>query len=193
MVMNLSRQHLQEMNNLDKVQDVPILKKKELWHYDDLVHALENNLFLHKVKHMYVPIKLPSSTISQRTPIVFYELQLLGYIPVIVDAENNKQMKRNPHILLRLIANGALVQINASSVMGEQGKGIQRYAIKLCKKGLVHMVDPDTCRSEKKPSILKDAYKYIERKISASYVNYLEGNAEHVIKGTHFHVMHVVK
>lgn len=188
MVINLSEQLLEEMDNRGKVKDALIFKKRELWHYDDLSHALENNLILHKLKNMYVPIKLPGSTISQRTPIILYKLQLLGYVPVIVEAENNKQMKRNPYILHRLIASGVLVQINASSVTGEQGKRIQRYAIKLCKKGFVHMVAPDTFRSEKTSSTLKDAYKCIERKVSISYVNYLKENAKHVINGTHFHV-----
>src|SRR5690554_5628095 len=131
MVIDLSSRHLKKEDSLAKTERDCMLVGVELWSYKDLVHALENGLIPLAEKNVYMPIKLPTYNIPRVAPVNFYKVQLLGYIPIIVEVEKNAHMKSSPSILQNFIAKGALVQINASSVTGEQGKSLQRYAIKL--------------------------------------------------------------
>src|SRR5699024_9152444 len=102
---------------------VDILPGQEIHIYEDMVNDLERGLLLPlNQSTKYVLIDLPDSMFPPFTPRILFDLQIAGYIPVISHPERNHAIIGNPDILYDMVKNGALVQVDASSVIGSSGK-----------------------------------------------------------------------
>lgn len=134
----------------------------------------------------YILIKLLTKKVPRFVSIIFYELQLLGYIPILSNADQYLDFRKHPNKLVELVNRGVLVQINASSLIGQNGKRARRFSLKLCKHNLVHFISSDNQFFEKRPMLLKSAYEYLQKKISYDYVKELQGNTDKLNLGTEF-------
>lgn len=86
-----------------------------------------------------------------------YNLKTMGYIPVIAHIE--RYIYLDWHNLFDLKQLGALLQVNASSIMGEEGSTIRRRVLKAIKQGLVDFVGSDIHYDRN--MVMKNAYKTV--------------------------------
>lgn len=91
-----------------------------------------------------------------------YNVSQMGYVPVIAHIERYKYLDADT--LIDLHQMGALIQINASSVIGEYGKKFQKRVFAAIKSGLVNFVATDI-HDDRKVS-LKEAYDVVCKKFS---------------------------
>ena len=89
-----------------------------------------------------------------------YNISQMGYVPVIAHIERYRYLDADT--LIELHHMGALLQINASSVIGEYGKKFQQRVFAAIKSGLVHFVATDIHKSRE--CSLKDAYNVVCKK-----------------------------
>lgn len=136
----------------------------------------------------YVLVEFPKNRIPPGTQKIFYEFQLKGYIPIIAHPEQNKEIINNPNKLFDLVSKGALVQVNAASFLGIQGRVIKRFVMKLCKHNLIHFVTTNSYNDKNSPFSQLKAYKVIEKKFSEDLVVYFQQNSVHIVNGTDFHI-----
>ncbi len=155
--------------------------------YEQLVRDLKVNAIPLADTNKYVLIVFQDDRIPPFTLSVFLEMQLMGYIPIIANVERVQELTTNPKKLLEFINRGALVHVSAASIIGSNGRQTRKTSLKLCKNGLVHFISSASSSTEKNPSHLREAYKYLEKKLSLSTVKYFMGNAECVLLGTDFH------
>ena len=92
-----------------------------------------------------------------------YNIMQMGYIPVIAHIERYRYLDANTLIEIREI--GALIQINASSVIGDHGKKFQKRVFAAIKSGLVDFVATDAHANRE--SSLQSAYKVISKKFGS--------------------------
>lgn len=88
-----------------------------------------------------------------------YNLKTLGYIPVIAHIE--RYIYLNWHNLFDLKQLGALLQVNASSITGEEGKTVRRRVLKAIKQGLVDFVGSDV--HSDRVMVMKNAYRTVQK------------------------------
>ena len=93
-------------------------------------------------------------------------LKQKGFIPVLAHVERYIKIHDDPEIIYDCIKTGAIIQINSSSLIGKQGKEIQRFCNLLIGRNMVHLVATDAHGSQRRRPIMKDAYQYIEKKYS---------------------------
>ncbi len=91
-----------------------------------------------------------------------------GYIPLIAHIERYPAAA-SPDAVKFLIDRGAMIQINAGSLLGEEGFWKARQVRKLVHARLVHVVASDAHDSVERPPRMKEAYDWISKKVSASY------------------------
>ena len=188
MVIEVSQKHIKgiETQVEDKVNKT--IGKTKIWDINMLLHAIESNLIPLAGNEKHIVIQLPNKRILKTTLSILYRVQLLGYVPIIACVETSLKETGSLKTIQTLITKGALIQVKASSVIGNRGKAIQKSTMKLCKNKLVHLVELDTYHSNKKRSPQKNVYKYLQKKISVEYVHFLQQNEKHVRNGTDFHV-----
>ncbi len=96
-----------------------------------------------------------------------YNIMQMGYIPVIAHIERYRYLDANTLIDLHHL--GALIQVNASSVIGQHGKKFQKRVFAAIKSGLVDFVTTDVHFSRE--SSLLSAYNVISKKFGNLLAN----------------------
>lgn len=131
----------------------------------------------------YILLELPSSHIPKELDSLLHELSVLNLIPIIAHPERNAEIFSEPHKLLPLLHKGALSQVTAHSVTGLFGSKIQKVALELCQKQLVHFIASDAHHPQKRPFGLKEAYTLLRQEVDDQTVDAYMHNAESLILG----------
>jgi protein-tyrosine phosphatase len=72
-----------------------------------------------------------------------FELRARGFTPVLGHPERNAEVQAAPERLRRLVEQGSLIQITASSVDGRLGRRVRDAALDLIDRGLAHLLASD--------------------------------------------------
>lgn len=106
-----------------------------------------------------------------------------GFIPVVAHVERYDISRTDDTLIEELLEMGALLQLNADSVMGVNGGKIKRFCHKLLKFGAVHFVASDAHDQKYRPPLLRKAFMKIYKKYGQEYAAALfYDNAQAVIE-----------
>ena len=92
------------------------------------------------------------------------ELQANGYTPIIAHAERYEVFIRDTGLLDDCRSMGAMIQINADSVIGKEGLRTKSLCKKILKADLADIVASDSHNMKDRRSHMKEAYIYISKK-----------------------------
>jgi protein-tyrosine phosphatase len=90
-----------------------------------------------------VLIESPYDSTAAFLEEVLFALQLREYRPVLAHPERSPLFRDDHERLAALVERGIVCSINASSLAGGFGRGVQRHAIELLERGLVHDISSD--------------------------------------------------
>lgn len=172
-------------------KDIPlkILPGQEVHFYNSIVEDLENDLLTLANSGKYILIELPRNHFPALTFEILYNIQLRGYTPIIVHPEWNTVLRKDKQKIYDLVNKGSLIQITASTLLGQNGRNLKKYSIDLIKHNLVHFISSDAHHHAKRPFLLNDAYLYVRKKFNENQVTYFRENAKQVLLGTEFQPM----
>lgn len=92
------------------------------------------------------------------------ELLRHGYIPVIAHVERCACIVKEPAHLDELREIGAMVQVNAAAILGQEGWGTKQFCKKALKNGWVDFVASDSHDVKKRICMMDKCYAYLEKK-----------------------------
>ncbi len=95
------------------------------------------------------------------------ELGAAGWRPIVAHPELTPSLVREPELVDRLAAAGALFQLTAASVAGDFGRLPRERALELLEAGHAHFVASDAHRPDWRPTGLSRARAEIERRFGA--------------------------
>lgn len=167
---------------------VTVFEGMEIVLYEKIAQDIKLNLLPLAGSNKYVFISFRARQIPSFALNVFFEMQLMGYIPIIANVEQNVDLLYNYQKVREFVDKGALIHVGAASILGMNGRKTRKKALKLCRKGLVQLVSSSSAESKSRPSLLKPAYEYLEKKVSPRLVDYYISNAESVVNGSDFHI-----
>ncbi len=99
-----------------------------------------------------------------------YALRINGYDPIIAHAERYKALYGKLDRIEELIELGSYIQVNAGSILGDDGFSVKRFCKKLMKQDFVHFVGSDGHNmTDRKPQMGK-CMGYIEKTMGKDYV-----------------------
>ena len=102
------------------------------------------------------------------------ELFCRGFIPIIAHVERFFPMGLDMEMIENWLDMGCLLQTNRTSLMGFQGKVIQRNAHHLVKNKMIHLVASDTHRTVgNRIEKLSDAYQVVIKLTDTEYADQL--------------------
>ncbi len=97
------------------------------------------------------------------------ELTGAGYIPIIAHAERYECLRKDIQNVKELIFFGAKIQVNADSVLGEEGWKTKAFCKKLMKQDLLHFIASDAHRTKERVPNLGRCAEYIDKKMGHEY------------------------
>lgn len=174
-----------QLNHELAEQSIPltVLSGQEVRVHSDLLDGLESGEICRLHRTPYLLLELPSHSIPDEMENLLYELSVMNIIPIIAHPERNAAIMSEPEQLLTLLDNGAYSQITASSVNGLFGSTVQKTALELCKRGMVHLIASDAHHPKLRPYGLREAYERLRDVQGEQEVDDYMSNAELLVEG----------
>jgi len=107
-----------------------------------------------------VLLEFSSSEEDEDIAEAIHNMKAMGYVPIIAHPERYSYLKWSDFEIIRKM--GALIQVNASSLVGRHGTEVERTAHRLIKAGWVDFVASDI--HVFRPNNLTEAFRLVEKK-----------------------------
>lgn len=143
--------------------DYQLYPGNEILYFDSMIEKLRAKEALTLAGSSYVLVEFYPMESYQTILKAVRKLRGAGYRPVIAHAERYAALHQNG--LEELIYQGAYIQLSTQPVSGFPLQALTRFCRKALKNGEVHFLGTDMHRSDKRPPVLRDAVKWIERHV----------------------------
>jgi len=102
-----------------------------------------------------------------------HNITSLGFTPIIAHIERYQYVKNfNDYKIIKKM--GALIQVNAASIVGARGSQLKKTALKLIKAGLVDFISSDIHAF--RTNYMKEAYQFVIKKFGKAMAEQLFNN-----------------
>lgn len=92
-----------------------------------------------------------------------------GFTPVIAHVERYDIFHRDAGLIDEVLRQGALIQINAESILGVQGLRIKHFCHRLLRSGRVHFVASDGHHMDRRSPLLHKCWEKVSKKYGEEY------------------------
>lgn len=176
--------YIESINKLKKINTYPIEIVAGLEVYiNDKLHELWQQEKIWGINNTkYLLVEFPMNGFPIYAESVFYELRLLGVVPIIAHPERNSKFISDINLLKDLVEQGALIQLNAGSLTGKYGKTIKEFAHKLVKMNMVTVLGSDSHNDSSHKCALNQAIEIIN-KIDENLYESIEKNEYNILQG----------
>jgi protein-tyrosine phosphatase len=106
----------------------------------------------------HVLLEMPHQKYVPLGPILA-ELRRHGYTAILAHPERNGGLQSQPHHWKSLVAEGCLMQVTASSLLGAFGAASQGLAELMIRRGLVHFLSSDGHNPQSRRPVLRPAFE----------------------------------
>ncbi|MCM3741813.1 tyrosine protein phosphatase [Oceanobacillus luteolus] len=177
------------LNELLINEDIPltILPGQETRINGDMLDELENNIILPINDTKYIFVEFPSAHVPRYASQMLFDIQVAGYIPIIVHPERNQELLEHPSRLYEFVKKGALTQVTAASVVGKFGKDIQKFSRQLIEANLTHFIASDAHNTKSRGFAMKEAFQVINNDFGSDYAYMFLENSELLIDNQNVH------
>ncbi|ADI00535.1 tyrosine-protein phosphatase [Salisediminibacterium selenitireducens] len=131
----------------------------------------------------YVFVEFPFDVVPRYAKQLLFDLQLEGYVPVIVHPERNVQLREHPSVLLDFVRNGALTQVTAGSLTGRFGKKVQTYSKNIVRARQCHFLASDAHDTVKRNFHMAEAKMLMVDEFGGDHFDIMMANATAVVNG----------
>lgn len=140
----------------------------EYYRNEQIIEHMDNRKRPVMAGSRYVLIEFSMNDLFPTIRNYVYELITHGYQPIIAHVERYFCCQKMEKIQ-ELKDMGALVQLNAGSVLGEEGWKLKIFCLDLMKKDLVDFVASDTHNTSDRKLNLKKCASYVTKKMGKQY------------------------
>ena len=140
----------------------------EYYRNEQIIEHMDNRKRPVMAGSRYVLIEFSMNDLFPTIRNYVYELITHGYQPIIAHVERYFCCQKMEKIQ-ELKDMGALVQVNAGSVLGEEGWKLKKFCLDLMKKDLVDFVASDTHNTSDRKLNLKKCASFVTKKMGKQY------------------------
>ena len=167
----------------DEFPDMHIYLGSEVSYEADAPEAMLAGSILTLKDSRYVLLEFQTTVLRSQILSGVSETIRCGFIPIIAHIERYNIMRTSPALPEELREMGALLQLNADSVMGRNGFRIKNLCHKLLSSKLVHFIASDAHDQKRRPPMLRKCFLHIHKKYGPEYAAALfYDNAQAIIE-----------
>ncbi len=127
----------------------------------NILECAERGVLLPINNTRYLLLEFGFDDTASRALTITRELNRLGYTAIIAHPERYSFFLNDPKKILSFLDEGALLQINADSVMGRNGSSSREMALSLIDSGLAAFVASDAHSIHYRSPDLAEAYSFV--------------------------------
>ncbi len=110
-------------------------------------------------------------------------LRSLGFRPVLAHVERYTPIQHRPERVLEALAAGAILQVNADSLFGQNGPAAQRVAAVLLRAGAVSVLASDAHKPDWRAPRLRTAFERVRDLAGTDLADRLRANSLAIVRG----------
>lgn len=149
--------------------DIKLYLGNEIYVDSDFYDILETREFNTLAGSDYILIEFSLTNTPENIAEICYEIKIKGYMPIIAHVERYSVFYGNEQLLKDVLAEGALLQVNASTVINKEGKESKKFADNLLKRGLVSFIASDVHNTTSRKFFLDKAYHKVSKVCGKEY------------------------
>ena len=115
----------------------------------------------------YLLVEFNNFSIPQQIDDWLANMCTLEVVPIITHPERNPILQKTPERVHQWVSHGCAVQITASALTGSFGDTAGRCARQFLKKGIVHFLATDSHDTLRRPPLLSQARKVVEKEFGS--------------------------
>jgi protein-tyrosine phosphatase len=172
--------HFIQLQNEAEKQGITLLKGYEIKirNYPAQMPDDYEGLTLHNTR--YILFELPFDRVPDYTSNLLYELQLKKFIPILAHPERCLKLLSNKILFMDIVESGCLIQVDAASIIGINGRKAKRFSHNIVKEGFVNLVASDAHSPEGYLHWLK-AFRKVKRWVGCQKAEQLFSNGYKLI------------
>lgn len=138
-----------------------LLRGNEIMYHNDIISSLNMKLCRTLNNTRYVLVEFNYFSKFETLLSGLSKILNSGYIPVLAHAERYPVLVQNVKNVYELYSRGIIIQLNARSVLGNNGWFIAKFCNKLIKNGLVDIIASDAHDPKNRPPLLSKCHDRI--------------------------------
>ena len=155
----------------------------EVHYQSDVPDRLTDGRILTMADSQYVLLEFQTRALRSQVVTAVAETARYGYTPIIAHAERYDIFRKEPSLVEDVMRYGALIQLNADSVLGKHGWGVKWFCHKVLKARNAHFIASDAHDSQHRTPLLRECFLRVHKKYGAEYaVQVFFHNAQAVIE-----------
>lgn len=179
----ISLKNLVEQENLN----VRLYLGNEIFLDSNFYEVLDSGEFYTLASSDYVLIEFSLIDLPDNIAEICYEIRLKGYIPVIAHVERYSNLYNNSELLKEILNEGALLQVNASTIINMESNESYKFANYLLKHELISFVASDVHNIDSRAFYLDEAFKVVRKTCSEAYAEKIfKLNQQKIISNEYF-------
>ena len=168
----LYRKELQEEAKKEGLK-IKLFSGNEIYYSDETMEELQQGMICPLAGSDYVLVEFHPTNPYKAIQNAMNRVQAAGFTPIVAHVERYSDIVSHPSMVADLMDMGCLIQVNASSIMGNYGFGIKHFTRKLLKEKSVHFVASDAHDTGRRAPHLTACRSFIERKFGEDYAREL--------------------
>lgn len=156
----------------EKMPDLTLVLGSEIFYHNDFANALKEGKCHTLGQSRYILVEFSPLesffAIQKAMDKIFAE----GYIPVLAHIEKYKSLRDTKRVE-ELVAEGVIIQANATAVIDEIAADTKKYLRALLKKQLIHVISSDGHNLLDRAPLLSEAADYISDHYGEDYAKRL--------------------
>lgn len=172
--------------------NINVYMGNEVYFDDNYFEVLEQGSFYTLANSRYILIEFDIFHTPKNIAEICYETKIKGYIPIIAHVERYEPLYKNTENIKEILNEGALLQVNASSLANKDNKEKNKFIKYLLKEGLVSFVASDIHNLDRRSFYLDEAFKTVKKTYGETYaLKIFRNNQLKVINNEHIQIPHI--
>lgn len=164
--------------------DMTLHLGREVYYTSDIPEAIEQGKPLSMAGSRYILVEYSPDTEYSYIRASIYNILQAGLNPIIAHVERYKHLVETNDHVCELRKMGALIQVNAASVMGKTGIRQRKNVRKLLKEQYVDFISTDAHSAGTRAPRMRECDAYVTKKYGQDYADkLLKDNPRMVIEG----------
>ncbi len=162
---------LEQLQNAisEEMPDMQMHLGNEVLYQVDVFQLVESGRVLPLSGSRYVLLEFLPDALRSRVIMGVAEAVQYGFTPIIAHGELCAVLRKDPSLVEEILHMGALIQMNADSIMGKNGFPIKWACHKLLRRHQVHFVASDAHDERVRQPVLQPCFMRIQKKYGEAY------------------------
>ena len=155
----------------EKVPGIQLHLGNEVFYSYSVAEGLEKGEILTLAGSDYVLVEFRPDTDFRTIQQALSGIQMAGYMPIIAHMERYAAILKDFSLAEELHEMGVYIQVNASSVTGNNGWKVKHYIARLMKYDLLDFIATDAHSDGHRAPHLKETVQYLDKKMGTEYTD----------------------